>query len=51
MISYGYMMVAPAGLEPARPFGLTILSRVRLPFRHGATVKKRKWRDNRIIRL
>lgn len=29
-------MVAPAGLEPARPFELAILSRVRLPFRHGA---------------
>jgi hypothetical protein len=24
-------MVAPAGIEPARPFGLAILSRVRLP--------------------
>ena len=24
-------MVAPAGLEPARPLELTILSRVRLP--------------------
>jgi hypothetical protein len=29
-------LVAPAGLEPARPCGQAILSRWRLPFRHGA---------------
>jgi hypothetical protein len=29
-------MVAPAGLEPARPYGQQILSLQRLPFRHGA---------------
>lgn len=33
-------MVAPAGLEPARSFELAILSRVRLPFRHGALLPR-----------
>jgi hypothetical protein len=27
-------MVRKGGLEPPRPFGLTVLSRARLPFRH-----------------
>lgn len=30
-------MVRAAGLEPARPFGLKILSLVRLPFRQART--------------
>ena len=27
-------LVRKGGFEPPRPFGLTVLSRVRLPFRH-----------------
>ncbi len=29
------VLVGPAGLEPARPYGQQILSLQRLPFRHG----------------
>lgn len=32
------MLVARAGLEPARPYGQQILSLVRLPLRHLANI-------------
>ena len=33
------VMVRAAGLEPARPFGPSILSAMRLPFRHARTAR------------
>ena len=36
------LMVRAAGLEPARPFGLEILSLVRLPFRQARTALMRR---------
>ncbi len=39
-----FCMIPMAGLEPARPFGLRILSPLRLPFRHIGIV------DSEIIR-
>ena len=36
-------LVAPPGIEPGQPFGLRILSPLRLPFRQGAKLHRSRY--------